>query len=140
LRTIPTRDTTLNLHPKDFASTYRLAETLTLPELNAFIQQKIDRGANDTQTYLSEKYERYAYPFAILILTVIGVILSAGKSRSGVGGKIALGFVLAFIFIIFVILSRNLAAVGSLSPMLAAWIPSMVFTVIGLALYRLVPK
>jgi lipopolysaccharide export system permease protein len=68
------------------------------------------------------------------------VILSAGKSRSGVGGKIALGFVLAFIFIIFVILSRNLAAVGSLSPLLAAWVPSMVFTVIGFVLYRLVPK
>ncbi|MBC6607100.1 LptF/LptG family permease [Hymenobacter sp. BT188] len=140
LKSYPARDTTLNLYPKDFASTYRLAETLTLPELNRFIQQKIDRGASDTQTYLSEKYERYAYPFAILILTVIGVILSAGKSRSGVGGKIALGFVLAFIFIIFVILSRNLAAVGSLSPLLAAWIPSMVFSVIGLVLYRLVPK
>ncbi|MBC6988241.1 MULTISPECIES: LptF/LptG family permease [Hymenobacter] len=140
LQTVPARDTTLNLYPKDFASKYRLAETLTLPELNAFIKQKIDRGADDTQTYLSEKYERYAYPFAILILTIIGVILSARKSRAGVGGQIALGFVLAFVFIIFVILSRNLAAVGTLSPMLAAWVPSIVFTIIGLALYRFVPQ
>lgn len=140
LVTLPPRDTTLNLYPKDFASTYRLSETLTLPELNRFIQQKIDRGAADTQIYLSEKYERYAYPYAIFILTIIGVIMSARKSRAGVGGQIALGFVLAFVFIIFVILSRNLAQVGDLHPMLAAWVPSIVFTGIGLVLYRIVPR
>ena len=140
LQALPARDTTLNLYPKDFGSKYRLAETLTLPELNKFIDQKIERGAEDTQQYLSDKYERYSYPFAILILTVIGVILSARKSRAGVGGQIALGFVLAFVFIIFVILSRNLANVGTLSPALAAWVPSLVFTVIGLGLYRFVPK
>ena len=140
LQTLPARDTTLNLFPKDFASTYRLAETMTLPELNAFIRTKIERGADDTQLYLSERYERYSYPFAIVVLTLIGVILSARKSRAGVGGQIALGFVLAFVFIIFVMLSRNLAQVGSLDPLIAAWVPSTVFTVIGLGLYRFVPK
>ena len=140
LRTVPARDTTLNLFPKDFASTYRLAETLTLPQLNAYIRTKIERGADDTQLFLSDKYERYSYPFAIVILTLIGVILSARKSRAGVGGQIALGFVLAFVFIIFVMLSRNLAQVGSLSPLVAAWVPSGVFSIIGLALYRFVPK
>ncbi len=68
------------------------------------------------------------------------MVLSARKSRAGVGGQIALGFVLAFVFIIFVMLSRNLASVGSLPPMLAAWVPGMVFSVIGVFLYRVVPK
>jgi lipopolysaccharide export system permease protein len=140
LRAYPARDTTLNLYPKDFASTYRLSETLTLPELNRYIKQKLDRGSDDTEIYLIEKYERYSYPFAIIILTIIGVILSSRKSRGGVGGQIALGFTLAFVFIIFVILSRNLALVGDLSPMLAAWVPSLVFTLIGTALYRFIPK
>jgi lipopolysaccharide export system permease protein len=140
LQTIPARDTTLNLYPKDFANTYRLAETLTSPQLDDLIANKILRGADDTDQYLSVKFERYAYPFDILILTFIGVVLSARKSRGGVGGQIALGFVLAFIFIIFVMLSRNLAQVGSMPPLLAAWFPGMVFSVIGLVLYRLVPK
>ncbi|MFD1871766.1 LptF/LptG family permease [Hymenobacter bucti] len=140
LQTIPARDTTLNLYPKDFANTYRLAETLTSPQLNDLINSKILRGADDTAQYLSVKFERYAYPFDILILTFIGVVLSARKSRGGVGGQIALGFVLAFIFIIFVMLSRNLAQVGSMPPLLAAWFPGMVFSAIGLVLYRLVPK
>ena len=140
LLSLPARDTVLNLYPKDFASTYRLAETLTSPELNALIQEKINRGAADTAQFLSVKYERYAYPFDVIILTLIGVVLSARKSRAGVGGQIALGFVLAFVFIIFVMLSRNLASVGSMPPMLAAWIPGLIFSVIGLLLYRVVPK
>jgi lipopolysaccharide export system permease protein len=140
LKSIPARDTVMNLYPKDFANTYRLAETLTSPELDALIANKILRGADDTAQYISVHYERFAYPFDILILTFIGVVLSARKSRGGVGGQIALGFVLAFIFIIFVMLSRNLAQVGSMPPLLAAWFPGMVFSVIGLGLYRVVPK
>ncbi|UYZ57510.1 LptF/LptG family permease [Hymenobacter latericus] len=140
LKVFPARDTTLNLYPKDFASTFKLAETLTLPELQNLIQEKVNRGASDTEIYLVERAERYAYPFAIVILTVIGVIMSARKSRTGVGGQIALGFVLAFVYIGFVILSRNLALVGDMPPMLAAWVPNIVFTSIGLVLYKFIPR
>jgi len=133
-------DTTLNLLPKDFASTYRLAETFTLPELNRYIDERQMRGADDVEIYLIEKYERFSYPFAIIILTVIGVILSSRKARGGVGFQIALGFVLAFIFIIFVIMSRSLAQVGDVPPMVAAWIPSIIFTCVGIVLYKTVPR
>ena len=87
-----------------------------------------------------EKYTRYSYPFAILILTVIGVIVSARKARGGVGLQIALGFALAFLFIIFVIMSRGFAQVGTMSPMLAAWMPTLVFSGIGALLYNTVPR
>ena len=133
-------DTTLNMLPKDFESTYKLEQTMTLPELNRFIQEKINRGADDIETYLIEKYERYSYPFAIIILTVIGVIVSARKARGGVGMQIALGFFLAFVFIIFVITSRSLAQVGDLDPKIAAWVPSIIFTGIGFLLYRYIPR
>lgn len=133
-------DTTLNLRPKDFESTYKLEQTLTLTQLNDFINEKINRGADDIEIYLIEKYERFSYPFAIVILTVIGVIVSARKARGGVGFQIALGFFLAFIFIIFVITSRSLAQVGDIAPQIAAWIPTIVFTGIGFLLYRYVPR
>ncbi|MEJ8804239.1 LptF/LptG family permease [Pontibacter sp. H249] len=133
-------DTTLNLTPKDFESTYKLEQTMTLTELNRFIDEKKSRGADDLETYLIEKYERFSYPFAIIILTIIGVIVSARKARGGVGFQIALGFFLAFIFIIFVITSRSLAQVGDIPPSIAAWIPTIVFTGIGFILYRYVPR
>nr|WP_262910435.1 LptF/LptG family permease [Pontibacter silvestris] len=133
-------DTTLNLLPKDFESTYKLEQTLTITELNDYINEKIERGADDIEVYLIEKYERFSYPFAIIILTVIGVIVSSRKARGGVGFQVALGFFLAFVFIIFVITSRSLAQVGDIPPQIAAWIPTIVFTGIGFLLYRYVPR
>ncbi len=133
-------DTTLNMWPKDFESTYKLEQTMTLPQLSDYIDEKVDRGADDIEVYLIEKYERFSYPFAIIILTVIGVIMSARKARGGVGFQIALGFLLAFVFIIFVIASRSLAQVGDLAPQIAAWIPTIIFSGIGLLLYRFVPR
>ncbi|WP_192821870.1 LptF/LptG family permease [Rufibacter sp. LB8] len=133
-------DTTINMLPKDFASTYRLKETLTNAELNALIDEKVLRGATDVEMYMTEKYERMSYPFAITVLTIIGVILSSRKVRGGVGLQIALGFILAFVFIIFVMMSRSLASVGGIPPQLAAFVPLFVFTIIGIVLYRTVPR
>ncbi len=133
-------DTILNLFPKDFESTYRLAETLTLPELEDYINERIDRGADDVETYQIEKYERLMYPFAIIVLSLIGAIMSARKARQGVGFQIVMGFLLAFLYIIFVIMSRNLAQVGDMHPALAAAFPTIVYVFIGIFLYKYVPR
>ena len=137
---LPTVDTTLNLLPKDFESTYMLYETLTMPQLEAYIDDQLQRGTGDVEPFLVEKYMRYTSPFAIIILTMIGVILSSRKSRQGTGVQIALGFVLAFVYILFFMLSRSVANTGNIDPLLATWLPNIVFACIGVLLYKTVPK
>jgi lipopolysaccharide export system permease protein len=51
-----------------------------------------------------------------------------------------MGFVLAFIYIIFYITSRTIAQAGSMNPLLACWLPNIVFSFIGLGLYKSFPK
>lgn len=133
-------DSTLNMFPKDFESDYNLYETFTINELDAYISQIRSRGSDGVETYLIEKYQRYSSPFAVFILTIIGVILSARKSRGGVGLQIALGFVLAFVYIMFFILSKGIAEKGGIPPLLAVWLPNIVFSLIGLVLYKTVPR
>lgn len=133
-------DTTINLFPKDFESNYNLYETFTLPELNTYIELLRSRGADGLEVYLIEKYVRFTQPFAILILTSIGVIVSARKSRRGVGWQIALGFMLAFIYILFFLLSKGVAEAGTVSTLFAVWLPNMVFSFIGLLLYKTLPR
>jgi lipopolysaccharide export system permease protein len=135
-----TLDTTINLLPKDFESTYLLYETFTTTELLAYIEELKQKGADDIETYLVEKYLRITYPFAIIILTMIGVILSARKSREGTGFQIAVGFFLAFVYIIFYITSRTIAQAGSMDPLLACWLPNIVFACIGIVLYKTIPR
>jgi len=133
-------DTTLNIHPKDFGSTYGLYETLTLTELDRHVAVLRERGANDIPLYQVEKYIRYMSPFTAVILTFIGVIMSARKSRGGSGFQIALGFSIAFLFIIFFIFARSIAEAGSLNPLFAVWLPNIIFSLVGLALYKFVPR
>jgi len=130
----------IKLTPKDFGNTYMLYSTLTLPDLTNYINELTDKGAENISVYLVEKYERYTYPFAIIILTMIGVVVSARKSREGTGFQIAFGFILAAIYILMAIVSRNFANVGDINPLVAAWIPNTLFSLIGLQMYRNVPK
>lgn len=133
-------DTTINLYPKDFESDYNLFETFTLPELNTYIALLRSRGADGLEVYLIEKYIRFTQPFAILILTAIGVIVSARKSRKGVGWQIALGFMLAFIYILFFLLSKGVAEAGTINTLFAVWLPNIVFSFVGFVLYKTLPR
>jgi len=135
-----TKDTTLRLTPGDFDANYLFYEMLTNSELNTFIQEQEKRGSDTVMDYKIERYLRFTAPFAIVILTVIGVIVSARKSREGAGFQIALGFLLAFVYIIFFIMSRSVAQRGGIDPLLACWMPNLIFTGIGLVLYRYVPR
>ncbi|MFT6036941.1 MAG: lipopolysaccharide export system permease protein [Marivirga sp.] len=79
-------------------------------------------------------------PFAAIILVFIGVVVSSRKTRGGTGFQIALGFVIAFVFIIFFILSKAIAENSTMNPILAVWIPNIVFSFVGLLLYKLTPR
>ena len=133
-------DTTINIHPDDFGSTYQMFETMTLPELDRYIAKQQERGGNNIPIYRVEKYIRYMSPFTAIILTFIGVIMSARKSRGGSGFQIALGFLIAFVYIIFFIFSRSLAEVNSINPLLAVWLPNIIFSAVGVVLYNTVPR
>lgn len=133
-------DTTLNLKPDDFSSKFNLYETLTRPELDSYIELLRSRGADGVPDYLLEKYTRDTRPFAMLILTIIGVIVSARKSRRGVGWQVALGFMLAFVYILFFLLAKGIAKSGSLDPIVAVWLPNAIFAAIGVLLYNTIPR
>ena len=126
--------------PKDFQSQHRLWEALTIPELNQKIDEILSRGLEGVEIYQVEKYFRYTMPFTVIVLVFIGVIVSSRKSRGGTGLQIAMGFIVSFIFIIFVITSRGIAEGGIINPAVAVWIPNIIFSGVGLLMYRYVPR
>ncbi len=131
---------TLNMHPNDFGNMKSFEQTLTLPELDAYIADLKMKGADNIPIYRIEKLVRYMSPFTAIILTFIGVILSSRKTRGGVGFQIALGFFIAFIYILLFIAAKSNAETSSSSPILAIWTPNILFTILGAFLYRFVPK
>lgn len=133
-------DTTLRIHPKDFDSDYMLFESLTMGELNQKIDELALRGADDIIIYKVERYIRFMSPFTVIILSFIGFFMSSRKSRGGSGFQIAMGFLIAFIYIILYIFTRRVAETGSMDPLLAVWMPNIIFGTVGLFLYQQAPK
>ena len=133
-------DTTLLVNPSDFDNNYRLSETFTINELNDFINLQQLRGADDIDLYKIEKYMRYAQPFTVILLVILGVVIASRKSRQGKGYLIALGFSFAFAFIISFVMSRAFAENGSVNPLLAICLPNIIFSFITLYMYKLTPK
>ncbi len=133
-------DTTLVIFPEEFENKWSDYEAMTINELNAEITKLKSRGASNVEVYEVEKYIRYASPFSVLILTFMGIIVSARKSRGGTGLMIAVGFFLSFLFIIFFILSKTIAETGSFHPILSVWIPNIIFGGISLFMYRYLPR
>lgn len=133
-------DTTLALHPDEFSNDYRNYDGMTINELNAHIQKLRFRGASNVEVYEVEKYVRFTSPFTVLILTFMGVIVSARKRRGGSGFQIALGFFLSFIYILFFIMSKTIAEAGSMHPAFSVWLPNITFALISIGMYRALPR
>ncbi|OFX56715.1 MAG: hypothetical protein A2046_00250 [Bacteroidetes bacterium GWA2_30_7] len=133
-------DTSINLHPSEFALRDNVVESMNLFQLDKFIEDQQMKGAEDIEVFLIEKYSRLASPFATFILTLIGVSIASRKVKGGIGFHIGLGFLFSFSYILFMQISVTFSVEGSMNPMLAVWIPNIIFTIIALILYRLSPK
>jgi lipopolysaccharide export system permease protein len=133
-------DTALNIKPMDFSRDPSVVGTMTSNELENYIKLLRLQGSDELKLFLIEKYRRFANPFAVFILTLIGVTLSSRKIRGGIGMNIGIGLSLSFSYILFLQFASQFSLKGSLGPMLAMWIPNIIYSVIGLVLYKLAPK
>lgn len=133
-------DTTLAILPTDFNQRLNQIETLKSAELNEYIEEQKRRGSENIEAFLVESYKRIAFPFASFILTLIGVTLSCKKVRGGIGVNLGFGLGLSFSYILFMQIFTQFAIGSSLPPLLAVWIPNIIYAIIGIILYIKAPK
>jgi lipopolysaccharide export system permease protein len=133
-------DTTLNISPEDFSRDPSFVGTMTFRELEDYIGLLKLQGSDELKIFQIERHKRYSTPFAVFILTLIGVTLSSRKIRGGLGMNIGIGLALSFSYILFQQFASQFSIKGNLSPMLAMWIPNLIYMVIGAVLYKLAPK
>ena len=133
-------DTSINMYPGDFRRRISSVESMDLFELNKFIDDIKLQGAENIDAYMVEKYKRISLPFSTYILTLIGVCISSRRVRGGTGLHIGIGMGIAFSHIVFMQFSSQFAISGTLNPLLAVWIPNILFAGIGIYLYKKTPK
>jgi lipopolysaccharide export system permease protein len=113
---------------------------MNFSQLRKFIKEEKLKGSDNVKLYEVEKYRRIASPFSTFILTIIGVSVSSRKMRGGIGAHIAAGLALTFAYILFSRIFETFATFGNLTPMVAVWIPNIIFLAIALFLLKIAPK
>ena len=133
-------DTALLIKPEDLSRGPGYVGTMKYKELNDYIDQLKLQGSDELKIFLVEKHRRFSNPFAVFILTLIGVSLSSKKVRGGIGMNIGIGLGLSFSYILFLQFAAQFSLKGNLDPMLAMWIPNIIYSGIAFALYKIAPK
>ena len=121
---------------EDLTPVVYIAETLSLNKLNAFIDKERSRGSSNINVYLVVLYKKYSIPVSAFILTIIAVSVSSMKRRGGMGVNLAIGIALAFAFVFFDKIFGVLAEKSSIPPLLAVWLPNIVFGILAFYLLR----
>lgn len=130
----------LNIKPEDLRQDFYLKDKLTTDQLKQFIKMEELRGTEGLNTLKVEQYRRTATAVSVLLLTLIGAIIASKRTRGGSGLHIALGFTIAALFIITDRFSTTFSVKGDFPPLIAAWLPNIIFSVVALWLYKKSPK
>jgi lipopolysaccharide export system permease protein len=133
-------DSIIKMEPQDFLIMKGQQQTMTSPELQEYIAKQKRRGFANIKEFEIEYHQRIAMSFAAFILTAIGVSLSSLKVKGGMGLYLGIGLALSFSYILFQTVSATFAINGNTPPVLAVWIPNILYTFIAIYLYRKAPK
>ena len=133
-------DTLIQMEPMDLVYSQGQQETLTSPELLRYISKQEERGSSNVVPYEMEYHKRISMSFASFILTLIGVSLSSRKRKGGMGLYLGIGLALSFSYILLMTITSTFAVNADTPPLLAAWIPNILYAVIAYFCYRQAPN
>ncbi|HYE55793.1 MAG TPA: LptF/LptG family permease [Chitinophagaceae bacterium] len=130
----------LNLKPTELRRDRYMKDKLTTPELKEYIRQANIRGQEGLNEFKVERYKRDATSVSVVILTMIGAIIASRKTRGGLGLHLALGLMIGVLFFGMNTFSTVFSTNADLDPVLAAWLPNIIFTAVAIFLYIRAPK
>ena len=129
-----------NFKPRDLRRDDYMKDKLTTPELSEFIQLEKLRGSENVNSLILEKQNRNATPVSVFILTIIGATIASRKIRGGSGFHLALGVLICVIYILVGRFSAVFSLKADFNPVVAAWLPNVVFGFLAWILYRKAAK
>lgn len=112
-------------------------EHLGIPELSTWLASPLaTQAVSNRPSYLTHWHYRWALPFTCLVTVILAAPLSIHFARRGSGSGIFLAVVLAVLLLFSSSVSLALGEAAIIPPALAAWLPNICFTLLGLWLYH----
>jgi len=128
-------DTIFDFKPSDIQIAGYLSKEMNSLDLMKHIKNSKKRGIKNLNDYRVELYKRSSMPTSVFMLTIIAVSLSFRKKRGGMGVNLAIGVVIAFIYVFFMKIFEVLGAAPTSNPLIMVWIPNIIFAILATFLY-----
>jgi lipopolysaccharide export system permease protein len=125
--------------PASFSKRELLPDEMGFWELRQFID-RLKRSGNNVQQSIVDLYLKISFPFANLIILLFGLPLLSNSRKGSATSGFALSLLICFVFWGLLQTGRALGHSASLSPIFAAWLPNIIFGVIGGYLLYRAPK
>jgi LPS export ABC transporter permease LptG len=125
-----TLDIILKEDLQKFFKNQRTPQEMNSKELRQQIDILQQAGA-DTKSLEVDLYMKYSVPFSGLIFVLLGVPLGLRVKRGSKATGIIISIVLVFIYYISVSTIRSFGRGGIIFPVLAAWLPNIIFAILG---------
>lgn len=122
---------TLDERPNDIQDIDNNSDVMSVQELRRYIK-KNKEAALDTTRYEVAYHGKFSFAFVSFVMAFLGIPFSVQKDKSG-SFALNVGVCLGFVFIYWTLVSMGLSlgGHGSLSPLLAAWLPNAIMLVVG---------
>jgi lipopolysaccharide export system permease protein len=132
------KDLIINETPRDFQEIEKEVEGLRLKDLYGYIQRMKNAGA-DTKSYEVKFHSKISLSFIPLVMCVLAIPFSLrGRREGGAARDFGLCLAITFFYWLFFSIGLSLGTNGTVPPLLAAWLPSMVFG--GLAVFLIAKR
>lgn len=132
----PVQPLKLALSPQSLAEINLQPDEMDIISHYWYLAEKESAGFSGLERSMVKFHNKIALPFASLIIILIGVPLSAKKKRGGLASEISITLFAGFLFLG---LQKTIAIAGYqgiINPMLAAWLPNLLFLGIGYIIYK----
>ncbi len=119
--------------PLDLASRNKGDDEMNITEIRQHLNQIVRKSGDDEKIQFWELrlYQRYALPFVCIVFGLVGSAVGIHPQRTGKATSFGISIVIIFGYYLIGFISDALGKVGTLNPMVAAWLPPLVGLAVG---------
>jgi lipopolysaccharide export system permease protein len=125
------RDRHITETPRALMASPKAPTDMSYEDLGRFIQA-LERSGSDVNQLRVERALKIAVPVTCIIIAFFGLPLATSNQRGGAAYGIGLSLGTTIVFLVLIQLTKAVGGKGVVSPEVAAWIPNIVFGVLGL--------
>ena len=123
-------DDQMDERPVDLMASSKAPQDMGFRELGRYIRA-MERSGADVRVMKVERMLKLAIPVTCVVIALFGAPLATSTQRGGAAYGIGVSLGTTIVFLMLIQLTKAIGGRGAIDPELAAWIPNIIFAIVG---------